>query len=150
MWVRSESGRSAHAWQPGDYEPPLSGEPSKKSPMPGEMGAGVALEGGGSVAGLEGVRGTTRDQREEEEGGEGRVIYTGSLPPSLPLFFVSFFVFSLSLSPSLVSFSLHLRPLCCKQFSLSLFNQPPVVFHLAGASLEPTNHHRIPYSAARA
>ncbi|KYN06285.1 hypothetical protein ALC62_02777 [Cyphomyrmex costatus] len=34
----------------------LLDKPSKKSPMPGEMGAGVALEGGGSVAELEGDR----------------------------------------------------------------------------------------------
>ncbi|EFN64385.1 hypothetical protein EAG_00815 [Camponotus floridanus] len=30
------------------------------------------------------------------------------------------------------------------------FYPPPVVFHLAGAPLEPTKHHRIPYSEARA
>lgn len=111
MWVRPESGRSAHAWQPGDYEPPLSDEPSKKFPMPGEMGAGMALEGGGSIAGLEkawggGGGGEQRGDKRRRLG--GRVIYTRSLPPSSPLFFV-FVFFSLSLSPLLfLSLSLSL------------------------------------------
>lgn len=73
MWVRPESGRSAHAWQPGDYEPPLSGEPSKKFPMPGEMGAGMALEGGGSIAGLEKAWGTARGQKEKKTRGESYI-----------------------------------------------------------------------------
>lgn len=36
--------------------------------MPGEMGAGVALEGGGSIAGLEKTWGTTRGQKEKTRG----------------------------------------------------------------------------------
>lgn len=47
----------------------LLGEPSKKSPMPGEMGARVALEGGGSVAELEG----------DGEGLKGGELYTRGL-----------------------------------------------------------------------
>lgn len=139
MWVRPESGWSAHAWQPGDYEPPLSGEPSKKFPMPGEMGAGVALEGGGSIAGLEKAWGTTRGQKEKTPGGE---LYTRDLSHRRRL------------SSASSSFSLCPYLRCSYSFFLYLllfpFNQPPVVFHLAGAPLEPTKHHRIPYSEARA
>lgn len=98
----------------------LLGEPSKKSPMPGEMGARVALEGGGSVAELEG----------DGEGLKGGELYTRGLsppPPSLPLFFVVFFFFFcvfvfffLSLS-----FSLLLSALLCSTTAVLFISFQP-------------------------
>lgn len=136
MWVRPESGRSAHAWQPGDYEPPLSGEPSKKIPNArgngGRNGPGGRRKYSRARKGLGDCEGT----KGEDSGGE---LYTRDLSHRRRLFSSSF-----SLCPYLrgsSSFSL--------QLLLFPFNQPPVVFHLAGAPLEPTNHHRIPYSEAR-
>lgn len=140
MWVRPESGRSAHAWQPGDYEPSLSGSvlswasPQKKSPMPGEMGARVALEGGGSVAELE---------RDGEGNRKGENYIYGVSPTVASLLRLLLLRLRFLLFVSLCS-------ALPEQCSLSLFNQPPVVFHLARAPLEPTNHHRIPCSEPRA
>lgn len=116
----------------------LLDEPSKKSPMPGEMGA---LEGGGSIAELEG----------DGEGLKRGELYTRALSHRRRL--------SSSSSSSASSFpsfcpscplSLSYSSALPQQYSLSLFNQPPVVFHLARAPLEPTNHHRIPCSEPRA
>lgn len=126
---------------------------SRLSRVPYSLGRALKkipnARGNGGRSGPGGRRKCSRARRGRRGIERGRIIYTGSLPPSSPLFvFFFFYVFVLvflSLSLSVISFCYSLPQQC----SLSLF-QPPVVFHLAGAPLEPTNHHRIPCSEPRA
>lgn len=60
-------------------------------------------------------------------------------------------------SPSSSSWSRRIPPPLLLPFLLFLLQRlasslspfPPLVFHLAGAPLEPANHHRIPYNDQR-
>lgn len=149
MWVQLESGRSAHAWRPGDYELSLSrtlcslGRALEK--IPNARGNG-GRSGPGGRRKYSGLKGTGNESK------RGRVIYTGSPTVVASLFrlflhrLLLFVPISVSLALSLFLFLSLPRSPRTAVLSFSPFKQPPVVFHLAGAPLEPTNHHRIPYS----
>lgn len=128
--------------QPGDYGSAFSlaplAEPSKKSPMPGEMGAEVVLWGDRGTS-LVRERTLLRMEEGELHWFPHRVASSSSLSLS------SWSCFSSSSSSCTPATSSYFQATRLPLF-LSFYGQPLVVFHLTGAPLKPTNRHRIPYS----
>lgn len=118
-----------------DFALSLSLFPSKKSPNARRNGAGVVLAGWRRVK----IRVQGRMVALRRKARLSPTVLSPHLLPLLLLlglgspvvFLLLFFCFFFS---------------CCNAWPLPF---PPLVFHLAGAPLEPANHHRIPYNDQR-